>query len=228
MPRDYVRSGSSHRGGNSKGSFGSALAWFLIGVIVGFIFAGMIFIRKPQGIPKQYEPHPQAQTQVQATPPAPAQPSANTSSSSQTQFDFYNMLPSKKTVGPTGNSVNTTSATTSSSTINPNAGLTPSSSAAVSNTPTPAPAPTTPSATPAPPSQWMLQVGAFKNFTQADQLKAQLILAGFSAHISDAKVNNVTYHRVWMGPYSNETKAQADQKKLLQGGFKSNLVTKTS
>lgn len=220
MPRDYVRHSGSKRGNSSsKSGFGSALAWLLIGLILGFIFAGMIFMRKPHGIPKQYEPHPQAQPAETTTAPTPT-PTTTTAaapSTTQTQFDFYNMLPSKQTVSSTSANTNNNNG------MNPNAGLS-QPPAIVGNNPTTG----LPNATPATSSQWMLQVGAFKNFTQADQLKAQLILAGFSAHISDATVNNVLYHRVWMGPYSNKTKAQADQQKLLQGGFKSNLVAKTS
>lgn len=57
-----------------------------------------------------------------------------------------------------------------------------------------------------PPSQqdnttnYTLQAGSFRDYKQADQLKAKLALQGIEANIQSVKVNNDTWHRVRIGP----------------------------
>lgn len=49
---------------------------------------------------------------------------------------------------------------------------------------------------------YFLQAGSFKNLTDADALKASLALLGVEAKIQSVTVENDTWHRVRMGPYS--------------------------
>lgn len=52
------------------------------------------------------------------------------------------------------------------------------------------------------PGTYVLQVGSFRRYGQADRLKAQLALLGLEANIQDVTVNgNETWHRVRLGPF---------------------------
>jgi cell division protein FtsN len=51
-------------------------------------------------------------------------------------------------------------------------------------------------------TQYHLQAGSFKDFDEADQLRAKLASMGIDARIERAKINNVTWHRIKMGPYT--------------------------
>ena len=53
------------------------------------------------------------------------------------------------------------------------------------------------------PGQYLLQAGSFKQYQEADRMKASLALLGVQANIQKVKVNNDTWHRVRIGPYTN-------------------------
>ena len=53
------------------------------------------------------------------------------------------------------------------------------------------------------PGQYLLQAGSFKQYQEADRMKASLALLGVQANIQKVKVNNDTWHRVRIGPYAN-------------------------
>ena len=51
------------------------------------------------------------------------------------------------------------------------------------------------------PGTYLLQVGSFRNFSDADAFKAQLALKGFESKIQTITIdNNSTWHRVRIGP----------------------------
>ena len=52
------------------------------------------------------------------------------------------------------------------------------------------------------PEQYTLQAGSFRNFKDADKLKAQLALLGIEARIETANIGNTLWNRVKIGPYS--------------------------
>jgi cell division protein FtsN len=52
-------------------------------------------------------------------------------------------------------------------------------------------------------ASYLLQVGAFRNYQDADRLKASLALLGIEAHIQRVSIDDKeTFHRVRSGPYS--------------------------
>lgn len=66
---------------------------------------------------------------------------------------------------------------------------------------------------------YFLQAGSFKNLADADALKANLALLGIEAKIQSVSVENDTWHRVRMGPYSdmdqiNKVRAQLRQNNI--------------
>jgi cell division protein FtsN len=238
MPRDYAKRSGRHSSQESSG-FGSILLWFFIGVLVGLALAGFIYISKNNSHQTK-RPEIVLPANPKNNPPAPA-----TNSNSKAQFDFYNMLPSKQVTGPTGQEEATQAAATSPAAPTPTPATTPppppanvNPNAMLSQPPviaaTPAPAVVTPtvaktkSATTstATSSHYELQIGAFTNFAQADNLKAQLILSGFNAHSDTLKKGSSTLHRIWLGPYKTKDEAKKVQSKLKAAAIKSTLITK--
>lgn len=51
-----------------------------------------------------------------------------------------------------------------------------------------------------PKAEYILQAGSFRDYKQADQLKAKLALQGIDANIQSVEVNKDTWHRVRIGP----------------------------
>ncbi len=82
---------------------------------------------------------------------------------------------------------------------------------------TPAPI-TAATATPiTPPSHhYALQLAAFRNYQDADELKAKLILQGYPTTISNATVNGTVWYRLSIGPYTTPKDAKIVQAKLEQ------------
>jgi sporulation related protein len=66
------------------------------------------------------------------------------------------------------------------------------------------------------PVMFVLQVGSFKQYNSADQIKAKLALMGVTANIQRVVINGQDIrHRVRIGPYKNTKKLQQDRDRLL-------------
>jgi len=63
-------------------------------------------------------------------------------------------------------------------------------------------------------AEYILQAGSFRDYKQADQLKAKLALQGIDANIQSVQVNQDTWHRVRIGPIHNMTTLTATLKRL--------------
>jgi cell division protein FtsN len=50
---------------------------------------------------------------------------------------------------------------------------------------------------------YVLQVGSFRQFGDADRTKAQLALLGIIAQVKEVTINSSTWHRVRVGPYDS-------------------------
>ena len=101
----------------------------------------------------------------------------------------------------------------------------PPAAAAKAATPTTAPAPAAkPIAPPAvAATQFFLQAGSFRKQSDADRVRAQVILLGQSARVESGAVRDETWYRVMVGPYSDRAQVSAAQKQLSANGF-SNLL----
>jgi cell division protein FtsN len=53
------------------------------------------------------------------------------------------------------------------------------------------------------PGSYVLQAGSFKNFADADRMKAQLALLGAEASIQRVTIDDKTWHRVRVGPLTS-------------------------
>jgi len=65
---------------------------------------------------------------------------------------------------------------------------------------------------------YMLQAGSYPNFRDADQLRANLALAGLESHIEKASIRGKGYYRVRLGPYFNTAGLRKTRKQLLRLG----------
>ncbi|HVC28537.1 MAG TPA: SPOR domain-containing protein [Gammaproteobacteria bacterium] len=78
------------------------------------------------------------------------------------------------------------------------------------------------------PGTYILQVGSFQSYTEADKLKANLALLGVESNIQQVKVNNGSvWNRVRIGPIQSLSQLNAMRAKLAQNHIEP-LVIKTN
>ncbi len=163
-------------------------AWLLTGMLVGLAAAAVFYL---QGVDRMGQ-DPGWLTRGETEAPASAGSSSPngdratgapaTPASERSRFQFYELLPRDEVQIPR---------------------------AAPHRTPPPAapPAPATPPAPPpqaAPADRVILQTGSFRQYAQADEMKARLALLGLAANVREARVNGQTFHRVYVGPLTGE------------------------
>lgn len=72
---------------------------------------------------------------------------------------------------------------------------------------------------------YFIQVGAFANEDDANNLKTKLALVGFEAMVQTAEIpNKGTMHRVRIGPLNDLAKINKISRELETNGFKPNLI----
>jgi len=64
------------------------------------------------------------------------------------------------------------------------------------------------------PGAYVLQVGSYRNFAEADRLRAQLALQGIESKIQRVSVDNDTWHRVRIGPISDLAELNRTRQRL--------------
>lgn len=74
-------------------------------------------------------------------------------------------------------------------------------------------------------SSYILQVGSFRENSDAEQMKARLALLGISARVQSVTVNGATWHRVRVGPVNGARQADTMRNQLANNGIES-LVMK--
>ncbi|ASP38247.1 sporulation protein [Bacterioplanes sanyensis] len=73
---------------------------------------------------------------------------------------------------------------------------------------------------------YRLQVASFRGSADADRMRAELLLAGMNAYVESSTVNDSTWYRVYVGPFTNRSKMNKAQDQLAQRNI-SPLVLKT-
>jgi cell division protein FtsN len=190
MPRDYKSRANPPR---KKQKQAPGWTWFLGGLLTGLFIAGLAWLKFPP------------QGQMAASVPA-KQASVPKKSSRKTEkrkeprvpkprFDFYTILPEMEIVVPEPR-------------------------------PEPEPTPVRAAGAPAPVvtagrngEPYMLQMGSFRKYSDADRLKASLALVGIEAEIQRVSIDSgETYHRVRSGPYQrrqvNQLRARLKENRI--------------
>lgn len=68
-------------------------------------------------------------------------------------------------------------------------------------------------------TQYILQAGSYKDFREADRLRAKLALMGIESRIEKAKVGSVTWYRIKMGPYTRMNSVSIIRSRLRDNGI---------
>lgn len=71
---------------------------------------------------------------------------------------------------------------------------------------------------------WVLQAGSFRQFSQADALRAQLALTGLESHIDVTEADTGTWHRVRLGPYASRREVDRIRSKLARADIRSIIL----
>jgi cell division protein FtsN len=181
------RSPAKHRQASrppsDQGRTASPVLWWLTGLIMGLVVAGLVHLEHTRPDPAPAEGETAASTDDDHDEP---------------RFEFYRLL-SEQEVDVAGQSD-----TAASDGTNALPSATPDESAA-----SPATAPETPpeptTASDAPPSvRYLLQAGSFRRQDDADALRANLALLDIEARIQEVELpGGETWHRVRIGPFDN-------------------------
>lgn len=69
------------------------------------------------------------------------------------------------------------------------------------------------------PTKYLIQAGSFKDFTEADKLRARLALMGIESRVEKAKIGDTVWNRVKMGPYKRSASVLTIKKRLKSNGI---------
>jgi cell division protein FtsN len=67
--------------------------------------------------------------------------------------------------------------------------------------------------------KFILQAGSFSQFDEADKLKAHLALLGVEAQIQKVSVDNKTWHRVRIGPFTDRQSLNVTRRRLRENNI---------
>ena len=166
--------------------------WFVAGLLVGVFVSGLIWLKvTPSGplFPRQ------AGSAKQDKPAAAVKKEKAQPDTPKPRFDFYTILPEMEVVVP--DPVEESASKTAVTEGVPESAAKPADTVA----------------------GYMLQMGSFRRYEDADRLKASLALVGIQAEIQRVSIKGGdVYHRVRSGPYDraqvNSLRAKLKQKKI--------------
>lgn len=204
------KNNSNTRGSRNNGSTGiPAWFWLLGGILIGLGAAAVLMFR---GYLPEFKEHA----------PAIDRPAESISSKAlisekdqapepeKPRFDFFTVLPEMEVVVPEQElqrqaqskpvpeaATKTENGTDSESTSNQGAATTAASD-----------------------ERYILQVGSFQNASEAEQMKAQLALIGFSTSVQTVTVNGQSWHRIRVGPFEGAREAENMRQMLVDNHYK--------
>jgi len=189
------------RGGN--GNAKPAWVWVLVGMLLGIGLMLLVLVKdwapllRKKNLP---QPNPEATAPRESEPPvAEAKPKKD--------YDFYHVLPEAEVVIPDAE-LSAKAKAEQQAQARANAAAAPSATAPASTPATPATA-----------GRYILQAGSYPDPKAADEAKAKLALAGFSAQIQPVTINGKTWHRVRVGPYASASDLESAKKSLSDNGI---------
>lgn len=177
-------------------------AWVLVlfGMVLGAGLALFVvakgwtpFLRKSE-LP---QPNPQAVAPAATeAPPASAKPPRD--------YEFFQVLPEAEVLIPDAELTAKARAEQQAPTTPPPAAVAPAAEDA---------------AEPATAARYVLQAGSYPEARAAEEAKARLALAGFSARVLPVTINGRTWHRVRVGPYATAREVESAKRSLAENGF---------
>lgn len=184
--------------------------WSICGLVIGgFVMFLMNLepggeeIKRAKDAPKQKE--------------QPKRPASTSGQSAKPKYDFYTLLPeSEVIVAPEAPKPEPPKAVTPEEA----AKIETARAEAALNGQVPPPPPTVAKA---PVTQFFLQAGSFRKKTEAEKVRAQIILLGQDVRVENVTVRDEDWYRVMVGPYANRDQLAQAQKALAASGY-SNLL----
>jgi len=179
----------------------SGWIWFFAGLLVGLFAAALVWLKFGQLPTNPAAPPKPTTTRAQAQAPVKAKPVEQKKAlPPKPRFDFYTVLPEMEVVVP-----------------EPEPDPIPQQASQKQATLKGSPAATG--------SAYMLQMGSFSKYEDADRMKASLALLGIKAEIQKVTINNKeTYHRVRSGPYRSSQQVNQLRAQLQKNGVSSLLI----
>jgi len=74
------------------------------------------------------------------------------------------------------------------------------------------------------PGAYVLQAGSYRNFADADRVRAQLALQGIESKIQRVSIDNDTWHRVRIGPISDLGELKRTRERLHQADIEALVI----
>lgn len=182
-----------------------AWLWVLVGMLLGIGLMLLVLAKDWMPLLRRKDlpqPNPQA-----TAPKESEAPVAEAKAPPKKNYDFYQVLPEAEVVIPDAELSAKARAEQQART---NAATAPATQA------TPA---ATGAATSAAAARYVLQAGSYPDPKAADEAKARLALAGFSAQIQPVTINGKTWHRVRVGPYASASALEEAKKSLADNGI---------
>jgi len=178
-----------------------AWAWLLLGILIG---AGLMVLATARGWVPLLRTSDLPQPNPQAT--APKEPEAPVAEAKpKKNYDFYQVLPEAEVVIPdaelSAKAKAEQQARVDAGTTAPANGAPATGTAASGG------------------ARYILQAGSYPDPRAADEAKARLALAGFSAQIQPVTINGKTWHRVRIGPYASASDLEAAKRNLADNGI---------
>ncbi len=188
---------------NKKQATAPGWAWLLAGLAVGLFVAFLVYLQGQNEPTHKLTPIPTQNETGPAQPVRPSEPETEKPSPKR-RFDFYTILPEMEIPVPEPD---------------------PPKPASTRTTPHNSPPSVRMEKKPVEPgSAYVLQLGSFRNRTDADRLKAKIAMLGFEPHIQTVNINGNNWYRVRVGPYSNSIRIAEVRHRLHETGFDAILL----
>lgn len=206
MTKDYAQRRRTIDASNAPGGY--FIKWLCLVMILSLVGSGLIYWQKQiKGTEKQRK--------IKTSATAINKKVSKIAKETSARFDFYQVLPNLG--AETLEESPTPSPSSKVLATNPNKPL------LVTPKPSTTPTRTLTTAT----EKYLIQVGSFRNQKQAEELRANLALAGFEVRMQTVKLSQTNiWYRITVGPFESKEKADLTRLKLEQSYALHSLVLK--
>lgn len=203
------RSNANRRGSNRKRSSGiPAWFWLLGGIFIGLGAAVALMFR---GYLPEFTDHTPEIDQPAASTSSTAliNDKGNAKAPEKPRYDFFTVLPEMEVVVPEQELQRKAASIVAPAASVSNNDMVPSTSSTASTDPK----------TAAGVDRYVLQVGSFQNSSEAEQMKAQLAMLGFTASVQTVTVDGKSWHRIRVGPFEGARQADEMRRMLVDNQY---------
>ncbi|MGH8568245.1 MAG: SPOR domain-containing protein [Gammaproteobacteria bacterium] len=179
---------------------------FFVGLTLGLSVALFVYLR-PDLMPDPGL----GPVATRRDPPSPRPPEPKEAGANKPRFDFYTILPEREVKVPEWEATPPPEPRSPPESRSPGESKRPPASV--------------PPSGPEAGGSYMIQVGSFQRYQDADRVKARLALAGVTAGIQRVVINGSdVWYRVRVGPFNDLKSLQGARQRLTEGHFNYMLV----